>query len=72
MRFELNLIKAFYFHRTAGAGGGWNKYTGLLDITHKQMMGRSLLDGGVGGKACYNSTDERGDGGFGGGGGGCQ
>lgn len=37
------------------------------------MMGRAFLgSGGLGGQACYNSTDNRGDGGFGGGGGGCR
>lgn len=35
-------------------------------------MGQSLLQGGIGGEACYASTDGRGDGGFGGGGGGCK
>lgn len=46
-------------------------FPGLLDPAHKQVMGGSLQAGAVGGKACYNSTDHRGDGGFGGGGGGC-
>lgn len=36
------------------------------------MMGSSLQAGGTGGKACYESTDNRGNGGFGGGGGGCR
>lgn len=43
-------------------------FDGLVDPMHKVMMGNSLVAGGIGGKACYNSTDERGDGGFGGGG----
>uniref|UniRef100_A0A6P7FI40 Tyrosine-protein kinase receptor n=1 Tax=Diabrotica virgifera virgifera TaxID=50390 RepID=A0A6P7FI40_DIAVI len=60
-----------YGSRTAGAGGGWKMFQGMVDPMHKVMMGSSLLAGGIGGKACYNSTDERGDGGFGGGGGGC-
>lgn len=48
-------------------------YSGLVDPAHKQVMGAALVDGGgFGGKACYNSTDNRGDGGFGGGGGGCR
>lgn len=47
-------------------------FHGLLDPLHKQMMGRSFLDGATGGRACYNSTDNRGDGGYGGGGGGCS
>lgn len=48
-------------------------FEGLIDPSHKQVMGSSLTTGGgIGGKACYNSTDERGDGGFGGGGGGCR
>ncbi|XP_057655482.1 tyrosine-protein kinase receptor isoform X1 [Diorhabda carinulata] len=59
------------YRKNAGAGGGWKMYPGLVDPLHKIMMGSSLLAGGIGGKACYNSTDERGDGGFGGGGGGC-
>ncbi|KAJ8931560.1 hypothetical protein NQ314_015507, partial [Rhamnusium bicolor] len=61
-----------YSAKSAGAGGGWSMYPGLLEAGHKQMMGSSLQAGGIGGKACYNSTDQRGDGGFGGGGGGCR
>ncbi|KAJ3662397.1 hypothetical protein Zmor_006748 [Zophobas morio] len=61
-----------YGEQSAGAGGGWEMFKGLVDATHRQMMGRALKDGGIGGKACYNSTDNRGDGGFGGGGGGCR
>ncbi|KAG5888425.1 hypothetical protein JTB14_020200 [Gonioctena quinquepunctata] len=61
-----------YGPRSAGAGGGWNKFSGIVDVTNKPTMGNSLLLGGFGGKACYNSTDHRGDGGFGGGGGGCR
>nr|XP_023027843.1 ALK tyrosine kinase receptor isoform X2 [Leptinotarsa decemlineata] len=57
---------------SAGAGGGWTMFPGLVDSAHKPMMGSSLQAGGIGGKACYNSTDHRGDGGFGGGGGGCS
>ncbi|RZC40680.1 MAM domain containing protein, partial [Asbolus verrucosus] len=42
---------------SAGAGGSWKMFTGLLDASHKQMMGRALLDGGgIDGKTCYNST----------------
>ncbi|CAG9816232.1 unnamed protein product [Phaedon cochleariae] len=61
-----------YGPKSAGAGGGWNMFAGLVDPEHKPMMGSSLQAGGIGGKACYNSTDSRGDGGFGGGGGGCR
>ncbi|CAH0545803.1 unnamed protein product [Brassicogethes aeneus] len=62
-----------YGVKSSGAGGGWRMFEGLVDPAHKQMMGSSLTQGGgIGGKACYNSTDERGDGGFGGGGGGCR
>lgn len=43
----------------------------LLTDEQRLMMGQPLVNGAVGGKACYNSTDYRGDGGFGGGGGGC-
>ncbi|CAH1983529.1 unnamed protein product [Acanthoscelides obtectus] len=56
-----------------GAGGGWAMYTGgLTSPLNKDMTGGALLSGAIGGKACYNSTDQRGDGGFGGGGGGCK
>nr|CAH7767886.1 unnamed protein product [Callosobruchus chinensis] len=55
-----------------GAGGGWAMYTGLTAPLNKDMSGGALLSGAIGGKACYNSTDQRGDGGFGGGGGGCK
>ena len=53
--------------RSAGAGGGWKKYQGqvMFDVT-----GQALTLGGIGGRACYNSTNGKGDGGFGGGGGG--
>ncbi|XP_045462043.1 ALK tyrosine kinase receptor isoform X2 [Harmonia axyridis] len=53
---------------SSGAGGGWRGEFGL----EVPVMGKSLLEGGLGGRACYNSTDHRGDGGFGGGGGGCR
>lgn len=46
-------------------------FQGQVTDEQKSMMGLALLDGAIGGKACYNSTDDRGDGGFGGGGGGC-
>nr|ALV82496.1 Alk [Leptinotarsa decemlineata] len=42
-----------------GAGGGWTMFPGLVDSAHKPMMGSSLQAGGIGGKACYNSTDHR-------------
>ncbi|XP_030763017.1 ALK tyrosine kinase receptor isoform X2 [Sitophilus oryzae] len=58
--------------KSAGSGGGWMMYPGLVNSIHQAAMGGSLLMGGIGGKACYNSTDGRGDGGFGGGGGGCK
>lgn len=61
-----------YGKRASGAGGGWYSFSGLVEASHSLMMGRSFLDGGIGGKACYNSSDGRGDGGFGGGGGGCR
>lgn len=54
-----------------GAGGGWDMYRGLVAPEHQKLMGASLLSGGRGGKACYESTDGKGNGGFGGGGGGC-
>ncbi|XP_044753291.1 ALK tyrosine kinase receptor isoform X2 [Coccinella septempunctata] len=57
-----------YGKDSSGAGGGWQGQFGL----EVPVMGKSLLEGGLGGKACYNSTDHRGDGGFGGGGGGCR
>ncbi|XP_060520697.1 tyrosine-protein kinase receptor [Cylas formicarius] len=65
---------AVWSFKSAGAGGGWTSTTpgGLANLVPKQMMGSSLQAGGIGGKACYNSTDGRGDGGFGGGGGGCK
>lgn len=46
-------------------------FQGEVTVHQKNVMGQALLMGGIGGKACYNSTDGRGDGGFGGGGGGC-
>ncbi|XP_018579561.1 ALK tyrosine kinase receptor isoform X2 [Anoplophora glabripennis] len=58
-----------YGAKSAGAGGGWSVFPGLLELA---IMGSSLQAGGAGGKACYESTDNRGDGGFGGGGGGCR
>lgn len=63
-----------YGPKSAGAGGGWTMYRqDIIDAAaHKIVMGKSMQDGGIGGKACYNSTDGRGDGGFGGGGGGCS
>ncbi|XP_008194070.1 tyrosine-protein kinase receptor isoform X2 [Tribolium castaneum] len=62
-----------YGKNSAGAGGGWKMFPGIVNVGHKQLMGRALLDGGgIGGRACYNSTDDRGYGGFGGGGGGCR
>lgn len=55
-----------------GAGGGWDMFRGLIPPGLEYRMGQSLLTGGSrGGQACYQSTDERGTGGFGGGGGGC-
>ncbi|CAG9855575.1 unnamed protein product [Phyllotreta striolata] len=70
-KHKLPFTGKMYGTKSAGAGGGWKMYDGLVDSMHKVMMGSSLEAGGIGGKACYNSTDERGDGGFGGGGGGC-
>ncbi|KAJ8980042.1 hypothetical protein NQ317_007198 [Molorchus minor] len=61
-----------YSPKYAGSGGGWSIYPDTIDASYKQMMGSSLQVGGIGGMACYNSTDHRGDGGFGGGGGGCR
>lgn len=58
-------------YRTAGAGGGWRMFQGHVPDEQRLLMGQPLVAGAVGGKACYNSTDGRGDGGFGGGGGGC-
>ncbi|KAF7281667.1 hypothetical protein GWI33_004443 [Rhynchophorus ferrugineus] len=58
--------------KLAGSGGGWRMYPGLANSVHQATMGGSLMMGGIGGKACYNSTDGKGDGGFGGGGGGCK
>lgn len=46
-------------------------FQGHVTDEQRLLMGQALLNGAVGGKACYNSTDGRGDGGFGGGGGGC-
>lgn len=46
-------------------------FHGAVTDEQRLMMGQPLLKGAIGGKACYNSTDNRGDGGFGGGGGGC-
>ncbi|KAL3284751.1 hypothetical protein HHI36_018894 [Cryptolaemus montrouzieri] len=61
-----------YGKKSSGSGGGWLVPVGMLEAAYVQIMGKSLLEGGLGGKACYNSTDHRGDGGFGGGGGGCR
>ncbi|XP_022918243.1 tyrosine-protein kinase receptor [Onthophagus taurus] len=59
---EMNGVKS------PGAGGGWRIYHGQLET---DIMGQAITKGGLGGKACYNSTDGKGAGGFGGGGGGC-
>ncbi|XP_066255961.1 tyrosine-protein kinase receptor isoform X2 [Euwallacea similis] len=56
--------------KSGGAGGGWTTYLGM-DV-HSPMNGDSLLRGGQGGVACYESQEGRGHGGFGGGGGGCK
>lgn len=64
------LSGSMYGDRTGGAGGGWGKKSGSVLIS--ESMGQPLLQGGIGGRACYASTDGRGDGGFGGGGGGCK
>ncbi|KRT83614.1 protein kinase, partial [Oryctes borbonicus] len=61
-----------YGPKSAGAGGGWYMFQGQVAIDHEPVMGQALTKGGAGGKACYNSTDGKGDGGFGGGGGGCR
>lgn len=51
-----------------GAGGGWRP--GNFTVTNS--TGQSLLEGGIGGKPCYFSSNlMKGAGGFGGGGGGC-
>lgn len=65
-------IIIFFCIRSAGAGGGWLMFQGQVAVDHQLVMGLSLTKGGAGGKACYNSTDGKGDGGFGGGGGGCR
>lgn len=46
-------------------------FQGKLGYGHEKLMGLPLVQGAIGGHACYDSTDGRGDGGFGGGGGGC-
>ncbi|KAK9701781.1 Low-density lipoprotein receptor domain class A [Popillia japonica] len=61
-----------YGPKSAGAGGGWYMFQGQVAVDHELVMGQALTKGGAGGKACYNSTDGKGDGGFGGGGGGCR
>lgn len=60
-----------YGEKSAGAGGGWSMYRGLVQPGHEKLMGGALLDGAIGGLACYESRDGQGSGGFGGGGGGC-
>lgn len=60
-----------FFIRSAGAGGGWTILQGQVSLEHMGLMGLPLVQGALGGQACYESTDARGDGGFGGGGGGC-
>lgn len=66
------IIISFNSFRPAGAGGGWKKNSDLLSPEIAAVTGLSLLEGSIGGKACYESTDGAGDGGFGGGGGGCK
>lgn len=51
-----------------GAGGGWTESNG----TWREVTGGSFVQGAVGGKACGQSLDLHGAGGFGGGGGGCR
>ncbi|XP_024082782.1 leukocyte tyrosine kinase receptor isoform X3 [Cimex lectularius] len=53
----------------AGAGGGWKSG----NLTYRITTGLALLQGAVGGGACYETIDnsDKGAGGFGGGGGGC-
>ncbi|KAF5298515.1 hypothetical protein FQR65_LT00057 [Abscondita terminalis] len=60
-----------YGPKSAGAGGGLEMFQGKIAYGHEALMGLPLTQGGIGGRACYDSTDGRGDGGFGGGGGGC-
>ncbi|KAK0161971.1 hypothetical protein PV327_008362 [Microctonus hyperodae] len=58
-------------NNTGGGGGGWNGSS-----THDSklsIVGKSLLNGGVGGRGCHQKKNQtHGDGGFGGGGGGCR
>ncbi|KAK6622943.1 hypothetical protein RUM43_008795 [Polyplax serrata] len=55
-------------NNSAGAGGGWTESNG----TWREVTGGSFVQGAVGGKACGQSLDLHGAGGFGGGGGGCR
>ncbi|XP_025832818.1 ALK tyrosine kinase receptor [Agrilus planipennis] len=68
---RLPVTGQMYGPGSAGAGGGWDMFYGEVAYDHQRRMGQAFLRGGVGGEACYNSSDGSGDGGFGGGGGGC-